>query len=161
MHYLCPPHWRFPGTESGASNPNYSFALSLPTLLPFPRNGVRGYQSELFFCIIFAPRSALSPERSPGLPIRIILLHYFCPPFCHFPGTESGATNPNYSFTLSLPTALPFPRNGVRGFQSELFFCIIFAHRTVVSPERSPGLPIRIILLHYLSSPRRTELPFK
>jgi len=119
---------RFPGTESRASNPNYSFALSLPTLLPFPRNGVRGYQSELFFCTIFAHRSVISPERSQRLPIRIILLHYLCPPPCSFPGTESGATNPNYFFALSLPTVLPFPRNGVRGYQSELFFCIIFAH---------------------------------
>jgi len=122
---FCP----FPGTESGATNPNYSFTLSLLTALSFPRNGVRGYQSELFFGIIFAHRSVVSPERSPGLPIRIILLHYLCPPFCRFPGTESGATNQNYSFTLSLLTALSFPRNGVRGYQSELFFYIIFAHR--------------------------------
>ena len=154
---FCP----FPGTESGATNPNYSFTLSLLTALSFPRNGVRGYQSELFFGIIFAHRSVVSPERSPGLPIRIILLHYLCPPFCRFPGTESGATNQNYSFALSLPTVLSFPRNGVRGYQSELFFYIIFAHRSVISPERSQRLPIRIILLHYLCSPWKTELPFK
>ena len=122
---FCP----FPGTESGATNPNYSFTLSLLTALSFPRNGVRGYQSELFFGIIFAHRSVVSPERSPGLPIRIILLHYLCPPFCRFPGTESGATNQNYSFTLSLLTALSFPRNGVRGYQSELFFGVMFALR--------------------------------
>jgi len=126
---------------------------SINSLLPFPRNGVRGYQSELFFYIIFARRPVVSPERSLGLAIRIILLHYLCPPFCPFPGTESGATNQNYSFALSLPTALSFPRNGVRGYQSELFFCIIFARRPVVSPERSPGLPIRIIFLHYLCPP--------